>query len=58
MRRRTNILQPLARDPRRGGFLAYAHLALADAGRGEWREAFEQEQMAVRYTDFPTHPPG
>ena len=49
-----NILQPLARDPRRGGFLAYAHLARAHAGRGEWREAFEQEQMAVRYTDFPT----
>jgi hypothetical protein len=49
-----NLLQPLARDPRRGGFLAYAHLARAHAGRGEWREAFEQQQMAVRYTDFPT----
>jgi hypothetical protein len=49
-----NILQPLARDPRKGGFLAYAHLARAHAGRGEWREAFEQEQMAIRYSDFPT----
>ena len=35
-----NILQPLARDPRRGGFLAYAHLAAAHASRGEWREAY------------------
>jgi len=49
-----NILQPLARDPRRGGFLAYAHLAAAHASRGEWREAFEQQQMAVRYSEFPT----
>jgi tetratricopeptide (TPR) repeat protein len=49
-----NILQPLARDPRRGGFIAYTHLARAHAGRGEWREAFEQQQMAVRYSDFPT----
>lgn len=48
-----NILQPLARDRRRGGFLAYAHLARAHAGRGEWREAAEQQQMAVRYTEFP-----
>jgi hypothetical protein len=48
-----NVLQPIARDPRRGGFIAYTHLARAHAGRGEWREAFEQQQMAVRYTDFP-----
>jgi hypothetical protein len=53
-----NILQPLARDPRRGGFLAYAHLARAHAGRGEWREAYEQQQMAVRYVEFPTTFPG
>lgn len=49
-----NILQPIARDPRRGGFLANAHLARAHAGRGEWRDAAEQQQMAVRYSDFPT----
>jgi hypothetical protein len=49
-----NILQPIARDPRRGGFLAYAHLARAHAGRNEWREAYEQQQMAVRYSEFPT----
>jgi len=49
-----NLLQPLARDPRRGGFLAYAHLARGHAGRGEWREAYEQQQMAVRYAEFPT----
>ena len=49
-----NILQPLARDPRRGGFLAYAHLANAHASRGEWREAYEQQQMAIRYSEFPT----
>ena len=28
-----NLLQPLARDPRRGGFLVYAHLARAHASR-------------------------
>ena len=49
-----NVLQPIARDPRRGGFLAYTHLARAHAGRGEWREAYEQQQMAVRYSEFPT----
>jgi tetratricopeptide (TPR) repeat protein len=49
-----NLLQPLARDPRRGGFLAYTHLARAHVGRGEWREAYEQQQMAVRYSEFPT----
>ena len=49
-----NILQPLARDPRRGGFLAYAHLATAHAATGGWREAFDQQQMAVRYSEFPT----
>jgi hypothetical protein len=48
------ILQPLARDPRRGGFLAYAHMAAAHASTGEWREAFDQQQMAVRYSEFPT----
>jgi hypothetical protein len=49
-----NLLHPIARDPRRGGFLAYAHLARAHAARGEWREAYEQQQMAVRYSEFPT----
>jgi hypothetical protein len=49
-----NILQPLARDPRRGGFLAYAHLAVAHAASAGWTEANEQEQMAVRYSEFPT----
>ncbi|MBO0700730.1 MAG: hypothetical protein J2P46_20200, partial [Zavarzinella sp.] len=53
-----NILQPLARDRIRGGFLAYAHLARAHAGRGEWREAFDQQEMAIRYTEFPTAFPG
>lgn len=48
-----NILQPLARDRTRGGFLAYTHLARAHAGRGEWREAADQQQMAVRHTEFP-----
>jgi hypothetical protein len=49
-----NILQPLARDPRRGGFLAYAHLATAHAATAGWREGLDQQQMAVRYSDFPT----
>ena len=49
-----NILQPLARDPRRGGFLAYAHLARARAGQGEWRDAYERQQMALTGFDFPT----
>src|SRR5262245_52625971 len=49
-----NILQPLARDPRRGGFLAYAHLAGAHAARGEWVDARDQQQMAVRFSEFPT----
>ncbi|HKA08464.1 MAG TPA: hypothetical protein VKD71_14490 [Gemmataceae bacterium] len=49
-----NILQPLARDPRRGGFLAYAHLASAHAARGEWTDARDQQQMAVRFSEFPT----
>jgi hypothetical protein len=49
-----NILQPLARDPRRGGFLAYAHLAVAHAASNGWPEAYEQQQMAVRYSEFPT----
>jgi hypothetical protein len=48
-----NILQPLARDPRRGGFLAYAHLAVGHSALAGWPEAYEQEQMAVRYSDFP-----
>jgi hypothetical protein len=42
-----NLLQPLARDPRRGGFFANAHLAMAHAYRGEWREAADQEQQAL-----------
>ncbi|WP_020474122.1 hypothetical protein [Zavarzinella formosa] len=49
-----NLLHPIARDPRRGGFLVYTHLARAHAARGEWREAAEQELMAVKYSDFPT----
>jgi hypothetical protein len=49
-----NLLHPIARDPRRGGFIVYAHLARAHAARGEWSEAKEQQQMAVRYTEFPT----
>jgi hypothetical protein len=48
-----NILQPLARDRTRGGFLVFAHLARAHAGRGEWREAADQQQMAIRHTEFP-----
>ena len=49
-----NLLQPIARDRQRGGFLAYAHLARAHAGRGDWKDAFDQHQMAIRYSDFPT----
>lgn len=49
-----NILQPLARDPRRGGFLVYAHLARAHASRGEWRDAADQQQVANQYSEFPT----
>lgn len=50
-----NLLQPLVRDPRwRREFLVFAHLARAHAARGEWAEAESQEEMAVRYTDFPT----
>ena len=49
-----NLLHPLARDPRKGGFLVNAHLARAHAGRGEWREAAEQQLMAVKYNEFPT----
>lgn len=53
-----NLLQPLARDPRRGGFLAYAHLAQAMAAGRNWREAFDMQSMAVRYSDFPAEFPG
>jgi len=49
-----NLLQPLARDPRRGGFLVYAHLARAHAARGEWQEAADQQQVANQYSEFPT----
>lgn len=49
-----NLLHPVARDPRKGGFLVYTHLARAHAARGEWREAAEQQLMAVRYSEFPT----
>lgn len=49
-----NILQPLARDARRGGFLAFTHLAGAHAARGEWGDARDQQQMAVRFSEFPT----
>lgn len=49
-----NLLQPLARDPRRGGFLVYAHLARAHASRGEWRDAADQQQVANQYSEFPT----
>jgi hypothetical protein len=47
------ILQPLAREPHRGGFLAFTHLARAHAGRGGWLEAREQQRMAIRDSEFP-----
>ena len=49
-----NILQPLARDRRRGGFVAYTHLARAHQGRGGWREALDQQDAALNASDFPT----
>lgn len=50
-----NLLHPIARDPRRGGFLVYTHLARAHTARGDgWREAAEQQLMAVKYSEFPT----
>jgi hypothetical protein len=48
-----NLLHPIARDPRRGGFLAYAHLARAHAAQGDWQGGYDQQQMAVRYSEFP-----
>ena len=48
-----NFLHPIARDPRRGGFLVYTHMAKAHSARGEWREAAEQELMATKFTEFP-----
>jgi hypothetical protein len=49
------MLQPLARDPRRGDFFVMAHLAKAHQNRGtELREAFEQQQLALRGIGFPT----
>lgn len=48
-----NLLQRLTRDRRRGGFIPYAHLARAHAGRGEWREAADQQGVALRDVDFP-----
>jgi hypothetical protein len=47
-----NILQPFARDPRRGGFLANTHLAAAHVARGEYREAADQQQQAL-LSGFP-----
>ncbi|HVK14506.1 MAG TPA: hypothetical protein VM597_37555 [Gemmataceae bacterium] len=47
-----NLLQPLTRG-RRAGFIPYAHLARAHAGRGEWREAADQQSVALRDVDFP-----
>lgn len=48
-----NLLHPIARDPRRGGFLVYTHMAKAHSARGEWREAAEQQLMATRFTEYP-----
>jgi hypothetical protein len=47
-----NLLQPLTRG-RRAGFVPFAHLARAHAGRGEWREAADQQGVALRDVDFP-----
>jgi hypothetical protein len=48
-----NLLQPLTRDRQRGGFLAYTHLAMAYSASGHWSEARNQQEMAVRYSEFP-----
>jgi hypothetical protein len=47
-----NLLQPLTRG-RRAGFIPVAHLARAHAGRGEWREAADQQSVALRDVDYP-----
>ena len=47
-----NLLQPLTRG-RRAGFIPYTHLARAHAGRGEWREAADQQSVALRDVEFP-----
>jgi hypothetical protein len=44
----------LARDPSRGGFLANAHLASVQVATAGWRDAFYQQQNALRDYDFPT----
>jgi hypothetical protein len=49
-----NLLQPIVRGSGRGSFVAYTHLARAHAGRGEWGEARDQQEMAVRRTEFPS----
>jgi hypothetical protein len=48
-----NLLHPISRDPQRGGFLVYTHLARAHAARGEWAEARNQQQLAFSVSDFP-----
>jgi hypothetical protein len=48
-----NILQPIARDRSRTGFLVLAHLAEAHRARSEWDEAYDQEYSAVRDYPFP-----
>jgi tetratricopeptide (TPR) repeat protein len=48
-----NILQPIARDRSRMGFLVLAHLAEAHRARSEWDEAYDQEYSAVRDYPFP-----
>ena len=52
-----NLLQPLARDPRRGGFLAYTHLARAHAGRGEWGKPATSSkwQFAIQSSPLRSH---
>lgn len=49
-----NVLHPLVRDPRRGGFLVNAHLATAHAGVADWVTAHSQQMNAIRFSDFPT----
>jgi hypothetical protein len=48
-----NILQPIARDHTRTGFLVLAHLAEAHRARSEWDEAHDQEYSALRDYPFP-----
>jgi len=48
-----NILQPVARDRTRTGFLVLTHLAEAHRARSEWEQAYEQQYSAVRDYSFP-----